>query len=177
MFSFASNAFAPMRRSVPTFALAIAFLLFMALPVCAAESAPAKATPAEMKNTPVEPAVPQASGPATPVFVELEGTDTIGAKLSMQLQEIFNSGTLFHLTAKDEPKIRILISTKPEFASRPGVGSAYTVIWLYYERATAFNSYLTSEIGVVSAEDVPGLAMRIAERTTGIAAKYAYIFK
>ena len=163
-------------RLLPTFlfCLLLAALAF-ASPLQAAETTTKTPPTAEAKPGPADAAQPQKN--STPVFVELEGTDTIGAKLSMQLQELFNSGTLFTLTAKDEPKIRILITTKPEFTSRPGVGSAYSVIWLYHERATAFTSYLASEVGVVSAEEVPALAMRIAERTTGLAAKYSYIFK
>lgn len=166
----------PRTRLLPAvlFCLLLAAVAF-ASPVLAAETTTKTPPAAEAKPATTDAAQPKT--PSTPVFVELEGTDTIGAKLSMQLQEMFNSGTLFTLTAKDEPKIRILISTKPEFTSRPGVGSAYSVIWLYHERSTAFTSYLASEVGVVSADEVPALAMRIAERTTGLAAKYSYIFK
>ncbi|WP_051258045.1 hypothetical protein [Desulfovibrio cuneatus] len=160
--------------SVVLSCLLLAALAF-ASPVLTAETTTKVPPAAEAKSVTADATQPKT--PSTPVFVELEGTDTIGAKLSMQLQEMFNSGTLFTLTAKDEPKIRILISTKPEFTSRPGVGSAYSVIWLYHERSTAFTSYLASEVGVVSLDEVPALAMRIAERTTGLAAKYSYIFK
>ncbi len=113
---------------------------------------------------------------ATPVSVQLEGTDTLGSKLAFQLKEIFNSGTLFSLTAKEEPKILLIISTASEFPSRPEVGSAYSAVWVYYERPTAFTSYLAGEVGVVSPDGVDNLAARLAERTSGIATKYAYIF-
>ena len=108
--------------------------------------------------------------------VELEGTDTIGAKLSFQLKEILNTSSLFSLTDKEQPKIRLLISTAPEFPSRPTVGSVYCVVWVYYERSTSFNSYLAREIGTVTMDEVPALAARLAERTSGLAAKYSYIF-
>ena len=113
---------------------------------------------------------------ATPVEVELEGTDSLGSKLALQLKEVLNSGTLFTLTSNDTPKIRILLSTVSEFPSRPEVGSAYSVVWLYYEKPTSFNSYLARETGVISPAGVEDLAIRLADRTAGIAAKYAYIF-
>ena len=113
---------------------------------------------------------------ATPVEVDLEGTDSLGSKLALQLKEVLNSGTLFSLTSNDTPKIRILLSTVSEFPSRPEVGSAYSVVWLYYEKPTSFNSYLARETGVISPAGVEDLATRLADRTAGIAAKYAYIF-
>ena len=71
---------------------------------------------------PVANAVPDS--PATvadrssPVNVEHEGTDTIGAKLAFDLKELFNSSSLFTLSEKDEPKLQVLISTAPEFPGR-----------------------------------------------------------
>jgi hypothetical protein len=114
---------------------------------------------------------------ATPVEVELEGTDALGAKLAFQFKELLNGGTLFLLTSQDTPKIRVLLATSPEFPSRPEVGSVYAALWLYYEKPTSFNSYLAREVGVISPGGVEDLAVRLAERTAGIAAKYAYIFE
>ncbi len=114
---------------------------------------------------------------ATPVDVEIEGTDTLGARLGFQLKELLNSGTLFNLTGADMPKLRILLSTAAEFPSRPDVGSVYSAVWVYYERPTAFNSYLAREVGVIVPGDEAALALRLAERTSGIAAKYSYIFE
>jgi hypothetical protein len=114
---------------------------------------------------------------ATPVEVELEGTDALGAKLAFQLKEQLNSGTLFLLTGQDTPKIRILLATATEFSSRPEVGSVYSALWLYYEKPTSFNSYLAREVGVITPGGTEDLAARLAERTAGIAAKYSYIFE
>jgi hypothetical protein len=114
---------------------------------------------------------------ATPVEVELEGTDALGAKLAFQLKDLLNSGTLFLLSSQDVPKIRILLATAAEFPSRPEVGSVYSAIWLYYEKPTSFNSYLAREVGVITPAGAEDLAARLAERTAGIAAKYAYIFE
>lgn len=114
---------------------------------------------------------------ATPIDVELEGTDTLGAKLAFQLKEQLNGGTLFNLTSQERPKIKIMLSTATEFSSRPEAGSVYAVVWLYYEKPTAFNSYLAREVGVITSGNVEDLAIRLAERTAGLAAKYSYIFE
>ncbi|MDR2076360.1 MAG: hypothetical protein LBP61_05455 [Desulfovibrio sp.] len=114
---------------------------------------------------------------ATPVEVELEGTDALGAKLAFQFKDLLNGGTLFALTSQDIPKIRILIATATEFPSRPEAGSVYSALWLYYEKPTSFNSYLAREVGVITPGGVEDLAARLAERTAGIAAKFAYIFE
>ena len=113
---------------------------------------------------------------ATPIAVLHEGTDNLGAKLSYQLKEIFNSGTMFALNDKDEPKLQMIVSTVSEFPSRPGVGSIYCVVWAYSERPTALSSYLAQEVGVITPENLAELADKLAARTTGLAAKHSYIF-
>ena len=113
---------------------------------------------------------------ATPIAVLHEGTDSLGAKLSYQIKEIFNSGTLFALNDKDEPKLQMIVSTVSEFPSRPGVGSIYCVVWAYSERPTALSSYLAQEVGVITPENLAELADRLAARTGGLAAKHSYIF-
>ena len=71
----------------------------------------------------IQAATPQAGAPkadkpakvdarSTPVWVELEGTDSIGARLGMRLKEAFNGSNLFSLTDKDMPKMRLLVSTQ-----------------------------------------------------------------
>lgn len=88
----------------------------------------------------IQAATPQAGAPkadkpakvdarSTPVWVELEGTDSIGARLGMRLKEAFNGSNLFSLTDKDMPKMRLLVSTQSEFPGRPGVGSVYSICW------------------------------------------------
>lgn len=113
---------------------------------------------------------------ATPIAVMHEGTDTLGAKLTYQIKEIFNSGTLFNLNDKDVPKLQMFISTSSEFPSRPGVGSVYSVVWVYSERSTVLSNYLAHESGVVSGDNLSDLADKLAARTSGLAAKHAYIF-
>jgi hypothetical protein len=113
---------------------------------------------------------------ATPIAVLHEGTDSLGAKLSYQLKEIFNSGTIFVLNDKDEPKLQMLLNTASEFPSRPGVGSLYCVIWTYSERSTALSSYLAQEVGIVTQENLVDLADKLASRTSGLVTKHSYIF-
>ena len=90
----------------------------------------------------IQAATPQAGAPkadkpakvdarSTPVWVELEGTDSIGARLGMRLKEAFNGSNLFSLTDKDMPKMRLLVSTQSEFPGRPGVGSVYSICWTF----------------------------------------------
>jgi hypothetical protein len=113
---------------------------------------------------------------ATPIAVEHEGTDSLGAKLAYSLKEIFNSGTLFLLSDKDVPKLRILIASASEFSDRPGVGSIYSIVWLYSERSNVLSNYLAHETGVVTADTVAHIADRLAARSAGLAAKHSYIF-
>lgn len=114
---------------------------------------------------------------AVAVYVELQGTDTIGSKLAYQLRERFNTSSQFLLTDKDQPKLQIIVATTPEFASRPEVGSAYSVTWLYYASTRSYSSYLTLEVGTVSGDAVEGLVDRLVEHTTGIAAKYSHLLE
>ncbi len=113
---------------------------------------------------------------ATPIVVQHEGTDSLGGKLAYQLKEIFNSGTIFALNDKDEPKLQMIISTVSEFSTRPGVGSVYCVVWAYSERPTTLSSYLAQEVGIVTPDNLADLADTLAARTSGLAAKHSYIF-
>lgn len=112
----------------------------------------------------------------TPVAVEFEGTDSIGSRLATRVKETLNSSNLFSLSDKDTPKIRLLIATKPEFPSRPGVGSAYSVIWVFSLSEATLRHYLAQEVGVLTPEDVNGLAARIVEQTDKMASRYGYLF-
>ena len=113
----------------------------------------------------------------TPVAVEFEGNDSIGSRLSTRVKEALNSSNLFVLTEKDTPKIRVLIATVPEFQDRPGVGSAYSVIWLFSQSESTLRHFLSREVGVLTPDDVDGLAAKIIERTDGIAVRYGYLFQ
>ncbi|MGJ3521686.1 hypothetical protein ACR4XJ_01495 [Nitratidesulfovibrio sp. D1] len=114
---------------------------------------------------------------AVQVAVELEGTDSLGARLAFRLKDVFNASSLFVLSEKDAPKIRVLLSTTPEFPSRPAVGSAYSVVWVFSQSEGTLRHYLAREVGVVTAETVEDLVAHIAERTDGISVRYGYLFQ
>ncbi len=114
---------------------------------------------------------------ATPVYIEYEGTDTIGANLAFQLRERFNTSSLFLLTDKEQPKFILLLRTAPEFECRPGAGSVYAVTWLYYEKKTTYNSYLQQEIGVITADTIDSSVTRLVDLTTGVVARYGSLLR
>lgn len=112
----------------------------------------------------------------SPVMVEFEGIDSIGSRLATRLKELYNSSNLFLLEGKDVPKFRVLISSAPEFETRPQIGSAYSIVWLFSLSDATLRHYLSMEVGVVSGDDVNDLAAKIVEKTDTIAMKYAYLF-
>lgn len=113
---------------------------------------------------------------ALAVAVEYKGTDSIGSRLALRLKERFNSSSLFVLTEQDTPKIRILLSSVPEFPDRPGVGSAYAVVWVFSQSSGTLGHYLARSVGVVTSDEVNALADKLVERTDGLGVKYGYLF-
>jgi hypothetical protein len=156
------------RLHVFSFAVVVAALCFA--PVCSAtEPAPAKPVadkPAKVKMD-----------RTTSVMVEHEGTDTLGAKLAFQLKGAFNASSLFTLTEKDAPKLKVIITTASEFPSRPHIASVYSAIWAFSQADGTLSFLLAREVGVVNADDLDALIAKIAERTDGVASKYSYLFK
>ncbi|MDL2209434.1 hypothetical protein LJC26_01330 [Desulfovibrio sp. OttesenSCG-928-O18] len=112
----------------------------------------------------------------TAVMVEHEGTDTLGAKLAFQLKGTFNASSLFTLTEKDAPKLKVLLSTAEEFPSRPNIASIYSLTWAFSQGEGTLSFLLAREVGLITAEELDALILKIAERTDGIAAKYSYLF-
>ena len=133
------------------------------------------AAPAETTSIPNKPAA--VTERTTPIAVEFEGTDSIGSRLATALKERFNASNLFTLTDKDTPKIRVLLATTPEFSTRPEVGSAYCVVWLFSQSEATLRHFLLREVGVLSPGDVNDLAARIVERTDGLSVRYGYLFQ
>lgn len=129
------------------------------------------AAPQSKPDTPAQ--TPQRK---TQISVSHEGNDSIGARLSTRLKEVFNASNLFQLNEKDAPKIRIVIVTQAEFGERPQVGSVYSILWLFSQSEGHLGYLLAREIGTLSPEDVDNLAAKIVERSDGIAVKYAYLF-
>ena len=116
----------------------------------------------------------------TLVSVQNEGTDSIGARLATRLKERFNQSNLFSLSdddGKDTPKMRLVLKTVPEFASRPAVGSVYGISWVFSQGKGYLGYLLAGDVGTVNNEDMDALVDRLVERTDGIAAKYANLWK
>ena len=116
----------------------------------------------------------------TTVSVSLEGTDSIGARLGTRLKERFNQSSLFTLNddeEKDIPKLYVMVSTQPEFAGRPAVGSVYSVCWVFKQGRGYLGYLLARDLGTINVEDVEGLVDKLVERTDGIAAKYNSLWK
>lgn len=121
------------------------------------------------------PAVVSSRG--TAVSVEHEGTDSIGSQLSFELKGLFNRSSLFTLSEKDGPKIRLLLSTTSEFPSRPHIASAYAAVWTFSQGEGTLSFFLAREVGLVGADEVDSLAVRLAEKTDGIAVRYSYLLQ
>lgn len=149
------------------FLFSLVLVLLFALPVMAAPTAEAPPLP----NKPGESLKRD-----TAVAVEFEGTDSIGSRLATRVKELLNSSNLFSLTDKDTPKIRVLISSVPEFSTRPEVGSAYSVVWLFAQSEATLRHFLVREVGVMTPGEVNDLAAKIVERTDGLAVRYGYLF-
>lgn len=114
------------------------------------------------------------------VGVVMDGSDSLGARLSTRLKERFNQSSLFQLNAdeeKDTPELRLLLNTAPEFPGRPSVGSVYSVCWVFSQGKGYLGYLLARELGTVNADDLDALVDRLVERTDGIAAKYANLWK
>ena len=138
-----------------------------------ANAAPAPApAPASVPNSPAKVAAR-----VTAVDVQAEGTDSIGARLSTALKEKFNSSSLFRLSSGNEPKLALLVTTTPEFPTRPQIGSVYSIIWVYSQQESYLPMILGREVGTVSMDDIDGLVARIVERTDGLSVKYGYLWK
>ena len=150
--------------------LAVAVLLCFTVPAMAAQQQPASAKPVADK-----PVIPEADR-TTAVMVEHEGTDNLGAKLAFQLKGAYNSSSLFTLSEKDVPKLKVFISTVEEFPSRPNIASAYSIVWAFSQAEGTLSFLLAREVGLMTAEGLDALVIKTAEQTDGIAAKYGYLF-
>lgn len=117
------------------------------------------------------------SNRSTAVTVEHDGTDTIGSQLSFELKGLFNRSSLFTLSEKDEPKIRLLLSTTSEFPSRPNIASAYAAVWTFSQGEGTLSFFLAREVGLVSADEMDSLVARLAEKTDGISVRYNYLLQ
>ena len=146
-------------------------VLFAVLPslFCAQRARAAESTALPDNPMPITPR-------NSPVSVEHEGEDALGARLSTRLKELLNGSSLFQLQEQDIPKFRILISSTSEFKDRPSVGSAYSVIWVFSLKENTLRHYLAREVGVLTPDQVDDVAAKLVERTDTLAVRYSYLF-
>lgn len=151
--------------------LALAGVLLFAVTAMAAQPQAGK---------PVQDNPEKGADRVTVVSVALEGTDSIGARLGTRLKERFNQSSLFTLNddeEKDTPKLYLMLDTQSEFPGRPGVGSVYSVCWVFKQGKGYLGYLLARELGTVNYDDLDALVDKLVERTDGIAAKYASLWK
>ncbi len=155
-----------------------AALLILSLAICGSAMAATPQNPQPGK--PVQDAPGPSPDRTTVVSVSVDGTDSLGARLSTRLKERFNQSSLFRLNTdeeKDNPELRLLLNTAPEFPSRPSVGSVYGVCWVFSHGKGYLGYLLAREVGTVNADDLDTLVDKLVERTDGIAAKYGNLWK
>lgn len=148
------------------------FVFLSAAPLAALAAAP-------QAGKPVEDAPRAAPDRTTIISVHLDGSDSLGSRLATKLKERFNQSSLFRLNSdeeRDEPELRLLLNTAPEFPSRPGIGSVYGVCWIFSQGKGYLGYLLAREIGTVNGEDMDALVDKLVERTDGIAAKYSNLW-
>lgn len=149
------------------------FALFFAMPTITFSAT------APQAGKPVEDAPRVTPDRTTIISVHLDGTDSLGSRLATKLKERFNQSSLFRLNSdeeRDEPELRLLLNTAPEFPSRPGVGSVYGVCWIFSQGKGYLGYLLAREIGTVNSDDMDALVDKLVERTDGIAAKYSNLW-
>ncbi|MBD5608353.1 MAG: hypothetical protein HDQ93_05825, partial [Desulfovibrio sp.] len=124
--------------ATPLFALALVVNSFAATPQTPPPGNPAMDNPQRNVDR------------STSISVINDGSDTIGARLATRLRERFNQSSLFKLNSeddKDSPELRLLLTTAPEFPSRPSVGSIYGICWVFSQGKGYLSFLLAREIG------------------------------
>ena len=121
---------------------------------------------ADGQSATAQPGKPVADKPekgsrlSTPVAIMGEGSDSLGAKLVMRLKERFNQSNLFTISNevdKDAPMLILMISTQPEFSDRPGIGSVYSICWVFKQGKGYLPFLLRHAGGIVNGDDLEGL--------------------
>ncbi len=137
--------------------------------------------PAAPQASPALPEAPQKKaeetpGRKTPVTVEHDDNDPVGARLAYRLKEQIGRSSLMVLTNKDEKKVVIVLKTKEEFPGRPNLSSIYAVSWLFSSREGSLKYFLTSEAGIVDNAGIDQAAEEILGKTDKLATTYGYLF-
>ena len=137
------------------------------------KSAQPEAAPAAPEATPKKV---EAAARRTPVAIDHDDADPVGARLAYRLKELLGRSSLMAPTNKDEKKLVLVIKTKEEFPGRPNLCSIYSVSWLFSSREGSLKYFLASEAGIVDASSVDQTAEALLGRTDKLAATYGYLF-
>ena len=157
-------------------ALAVAPVL---APGAAAQEAKPKAAPAQAAPSAPEAAPTKGDEAAvkkTPVTIEHDDSDPVGARLAYRIKELLGRSSLMVPTNRDEKKLVLVIKTKEECPGRPNLCSIYAASWLFSSREGSLKYFLASEAGIVDASSVDQTAEALLGRTDKLASTYGYLF-
>ncbi|WP_035271692.1 hypothetical protein [Desulfonatronum thiodismutans] len=112
-----------------------------------------------------------------PVLVEHLGTDPVGMRLALHLKETFQKSSLFRLAGPDEKHLGLRLVTRPQFADRPYLGSAYVLVWRYVESREVLAYFLGERLGFVDADVVAQEAEVLVAETDRIKGRYGYLLE
>lgn len=149
--------------------------LVLAVAAGAAAQEPSPQRPGPAPRNAVQPQ--EEGGPRIPVSVEHAGADPIGTRLAFALKETFSKSPLFRVTTDEEKKISVRVTTRAEFADRPGLASGWSVVWLFTEQSDVLGFYLESDMGFADRDAVADAAVSLASRTEEVARRFSYLFE
>jgi len=138
------------------------------------KAAPAQAAPSAPEAAPKKG--DDAVVKKTPVTIEHDDSDPVGARLAYRLKELLGRSSLMVPTNRDEKKLVLVIKTKEEFPGRPNLCSIYAASWLFSSREGSLKYFLASEAGIADASSVEQTAEALLGRTDKLASTYGYLF-
>ncbi|WP_052812720.1 hypothetical protein [Desulfonatronum thioautotrophicum] len=133
------------------------------------------AQPRQAPETQEPPRAEDAQG--IPVLVEHQGTDPVGMRLALHLKETLQKSSLFRLAGPEEKHFSLRLVTRPQFADRPYLGSAYVLVWRYVESREVLAYFLGERLGFVDADVVAQEAEVLVAETDRIKGRYGYLLE
>lgn len=112
-----------------------------------------------------------------PVFVQYGDQDPLGGRLAFAVKEAFRESKSFRLVKSGEKALVLKLDSKVEFADRPHLGSAYSMVWVYAESSAVLSYYLEAAIGFVDGETLDKTADDLVVSTDKLVGRYSYLFE
>ena len=175
------------RRTIHYLLLAVGVALFGAVATASAQEAGDQSleqptaqpiqVPSAEEDAVGEPALEAVKEQGIPVLVEHQGTDPVGMRLALHLKETFQKSVLFRLAEPDEKHLSLRLVTRPQFAERPYLGSAYVLVWRYVESREVLAYYLNDRLGFVDADVVAQEAEVLVAETDRVKGRYGYLLE